>query len=168
MKLFTKQTLKQPYATVSTYSYRQTLSGATNIDLYIKAVHPNVTRLLEFLSKTDDSIRVLRFEYLPHSERLRTDDPTENLNQKRRNEVLPYNDCFYRNLKSFKFVLPLDFDELMVPRIGRRWEKILKSLEEKVAASYTAMNGYFLDDFHKTDDKVPGKFFLLFKEVSAN
>jgi len=38
-----------------------------------------------------------------------------NRQQKRRNELLPYNDCLYRHVTSHTFILIVDIDELVVP-----------------------------------------------------
>lgn len=67
--------------------------------------------------------------------------------QKRRNEIVAYNNCFYRHLVISKFVIPLDIDEVIVPKISQTWDGLLdkigqlKNLDDY--ASLTVANAYF-------------------------
>jgi hypothetical protein len=52
---------------------------------------------------------------LPNSPEERRQLFRKNIWQKRRIEVLPYNECFHDNMYNFRFVVPVDIDEIIVP-----------------------------------------------------
>lgn len=85
--------------------------------------------------------------------------------QKRKNELISYNDCFYRNIHASDFILPVDIDEIIVPKQDlRTWkEVILKTgnVEPEVDnyASLAVQNTYFLKRF-PTRDRNEFVFFL--------
>ncbi|KAK5641893.1 hypothetical protein RI129_010440 [Pyrocoelia pectoralis] len=76
--------------------------------------------------------------------------------QKRRNEVITYNDCMYRNLRSSHFVIPLDIDEVIIPRIFYTWKEALRHIFKETPplhesfASFSVRNAYFLEEFGRT------------------
>uniref|UniRef100_A0A1I7VZC9 Glycosyltransferase family 92 protein n=1 Tax=Loa loa TaxID=7209 RepID=A0A1I7VZC9_LOALO len=51
-----------------------------------------------------------------------------NRQQKRRHELIPYNDCFYRHIDTHKFVLILDIDEVIVPLKHDNWSAMLDNI----------------------------------------
>lgn len=74
--------------------------------------------------------------------------------QKRRYEIVSYNNCFYRNQFQSNYIVPLDIDELIVPKQTYSWKQFLKhinstGIEEKYA-SLTVPNTYY---FTKSDDQ---------------
>lgn len=100
------------------------------------------------------------------------DDNKKNIRklwQKRKNELISYNDCFYRNIHASAFVLPIDIDEIIVPKHSHRtWKDVITSLvNEKPEmlnyASFSVQNTYFLKRF-PTRDRHESVFF--FKHVS--
>lgn len=70
--------------------------------------------------------------------------------QKRRYEIVAYNNCFYRNLVKSRFVIPLDIDEVIVPKLVPTWNDFLQSISHVVNvdeyASLTVSNAYFFDE----------------------
>lgn len=67
----------------------------------------------------------------------------EHLWQKRKMEVIAYNDCFYRNVNGAKFVIPLDIDEIIVPKIGNNWYEAFNSHFERERGKWpTALDEY--------------------------
>lgn len=60
---------------------------------------------------------------------------------------MAYNNCFYRNFARSRFVIPLDIDEIIVPKISQSWTGLLRrisymnNIEEY--ASLTVSNAYF-------------------------
>ncbi len=44
-------------------------------------------------------------------------------------EVIPYNDCLYRNMYKFKYLAVVDFDEVIVPHHDKDWHGLLGRLE---------------------------------------
>lgn len=73
------------------------------------------------------------------------------VNQKRHNEVIPYNDCFYKHMYEYKYIALLDIDEVIVPISNTTWREVMdlvlqKATSDKKQNSYCARNVYFLDD----------------------
>ena len=45
---------------------------------------------------------------------------------KRQNEIIPYNDCLYRNMYSYEYIALLDIDEVIVPLQHTNWGDMMK------------------------------------------
>lgn len=60
--------------------------------------------------------------------------------QRRRFEVVAYNKCFNRNLHS-KFIIPLDIDEIIVPKTVRTWQELAYHFDNY--SSLIVQNVYF-------------------------
>jgi hypothetical protein len=70
---------------------------------------------------------------------------------KRQNELIPYNDCLYRNLYSYDYIALLDTDEVIVPQDVSTWNELIEILSARAPinkhfASYNFRNVYFWDD----------------------
>ena len=73
---------------------------------------------------------------------------------KRRQEIVTYNDCFYRNMYGYKYIALLDIDEIIVP--GPSHSDWLEMMEAVVNDAHAVLNTtraawsfkteYFLDD----------------------
>ena len=83
-------------------------------------------------------------------------DPTERRTflqkfvwQKRRSEVVPYNECFYNNMYNFKFVLPIDIDEIIFPITFDNWNDLMAYVyetdpkAEATVGSFAVRNAHF-------------------------
>jgi hypothetical protein len=75
------------------------------------------------------------------------------MTHKRQNEVIPYNDCLYRNMYRFRYVALLDVDEVIVPAQHRTWADMMAGVEQQAAAvsqqkraSFHFQNVYFFDE----------------------
>lgn len=84
--------------------------------------------------------------------------------QRRKNELISYNDCFYRNIHASSFVLPVDIDEIIVPKRSRTWRRLIEEVlagkpEADNYATLAVQNTYFLRRFpaESADESV---FFL--------
>lgn len=76
----------------------------------------------------------------------------ESLWTKRKIEVITYNDCFYRNLYEAEFVIPLDLDEIIVPKSSENWQEAFLSHfgdQTPEYASFSVRNAYFFSDYPK-------------------
>lgn len=78
--------------------------------------------------------------------------PSKNYNdsskiwQKRKYEIVAYNNCFYRNMVNSQFIVPLDIDEIIVPKIAPTWDELIEKIGYKNVnefASLTVSNAYF-------------------------
>lgn len=91
--------------------------GANKIFLYDLAVHPNVSKLLDYYVKegTVDLTKLYLPGPQPNSALLRHLYLHHKVTHKRQNEVIPYNDCLYRNVHRYDKIVLLDIDEIIVP-----------------------------------------------------
>lgn len=89
--------------------------------------------------------------------------------QKRKEELISYNDCLYRNIRDSKFILPLDIDEIIVPKDFYDWRLFLDNLHQTSPdlfseyASLSVRNSYFLKDFEETSERGSIFFFKYLK-----
>ena len=129
------------------------LLGADKIFLYELEVHPNISRVLRYYQETG------RVDLTPIS--LPGDQPNlpglrhlylkSKIINKRQNELIPYNDCLYRNLYSYDYIALLDTDEVIVPQDVSTWNELIEILSARAPinkhfASYNFRNVYFWDD----------------------
>ncbi|EDV32663.1 uncharacterized protein Dana_GF22029 [Drosophila ananassae] len=116
----------------------QRILGASKIYAYMYDVHPAVQRVLDYYQRTgylelrpltlaNGMPRLRHYQHmLLQNRRL----------EKRLNELIPYNDCFYRNLYRHDFLVNVDVDEVIMPLNGNRnWDQLVhtayKMEEEK-------------------------------------
>lgn len=129
------------------------LLGADKVFLYQLQVHPNISKVLKYYEEKgkvevthltlpggQPNAPVFQHEFLKH-----------NMGFKRRNEILPYNDCLYKNLYSYKYVVLLDTDEIIIPVNDPDWVSLMEKIksehdETDKYASFSVRNVYFFDD----------------------
>ena len=131
------------------------LLGADKVFMYDLETHPNITKVLKYYQSTgfvdvrpitlpggQPNIKGLLHMYLKSK-----------VNNKRQNELIPYNDCLYRNMYRYKYLVLLDIDEVIMPVQTGNWKELMQVVEEKSLkiknisrASYNVRNVYFLDD----------------------
>ncbi|KAL7736146.1 hypothetical protein ACLKA6_003695 [Drosophila palustris] len=106
----------------------QRLLGATRIYGYVYQVHPQVQRTLAYYEHSGFlELRPLTMANgiprLPHYLHLLLKN---RLMVKRLNELIPYNDCFYRNMYRHDYMVNVDIDEVIMP-MGelRNWQQLL-------------------------------------------
>ena len=92
-------------------------------------------------------------------------------NNKRQNELIPYNDCLYRNMYRYKYIALLDIDEVILPIEEDNWSDLMKNVHllarenianqvkfenksKKILASYNFRNVYFMDEMLEMHEKV--------------
>ncbi len=147
--------------------------GADKIFFYRLHVHENVSKVLDYYTKQGKvevtpltlpggQPNVAGFQHLYL---------TKKVNHKRQNELIPYNDCLYRNMYRYEYIVLLDIDEVIMPVRATNWRSLMdtvlqKALAEKkeTRASYNVRNVYFLDDFihsHGWFDDVPPYMHML-------
>lgn len=97
------------------------LLGADKIFLYELEVHPNISKVLNYYQKTGKIVLTpitLPGEQ-PNIPGLRHMYLKSKITSKRQNEVIPYNDCLYRNLYSYDYIALMDTDEVILPKVSR-------------------------------------------------
>lgn len=131
------------------------LLGAGKIFLYELDVHENISKVLNYYAQRGivelspitlpgDQPNLPEYQHLY----LKT-----KLTAKRQNELIPYNDCLYRNLNSYEYLALLDIDEIIMPLKHRSWYELMHEVERASLkeqnysrASYNVRNVYFFDD----------------------
>lgn len=132
------------------------LLGASKIFLYELDVHKNISKVLNYyqqrgmvelspLTLPGDQPNLPEYQHLYLKNKLTA---------KRQNELIPYNDCLYRNLYSYEYLALLDIDEVIMP-LGKHqnWYDLMQQVESVSLAeqnysraSYNVRNVYFFDD----------------------
>ncbi|EDX00867.1 uncharacterized protein LOC6523886 [Drosophila yakuba] len=107
----------------------QRIFGASRIYAYMYDVHPAVQRVLDYYQRTgylelrpltlaNGMPRLRHYQHMLLQQRKLT---------KRLNELIPYNDCFYRNLYRHDYLVNVDVDEVIMP-LGenRNWHQLVQ------------------------------------------
>lgn len=137
--------------------------GANKVFLYDLEVHPNISKVLDYYSSKGlvEMTRITLAGNQPNLPGFRHLYLKNKLTHKRQNELIPYNDCLYRNLYSYEYLALLDIDEIIMPIQHDNWIDLMDevqriSLREKnyTRASYNVRNAYFLDDLGVGDDQI--------------
>ncbi|CAL8105281.1 unnamed protein product [Orchesella dallaii] len=139
--------------------------GADKIFFYELAVHPNITKVLRYYQTTGqvDVTPLTLPGGQPNDPRIRHIYLGKKVNHKRQNEVIPYNDCLYRNLYNYEYIALLDIDEVIMPMKADNWKELMIQVDKKSRqskndsrASYNFRNIYFLDDMMHGHTWFPG------------
>lgn len=96
------------------------LLGADMIDMYIDDLSQEDEDVL-LTYRSQGYVRLFQVPIRYKSNR--------SLWQRRRDHILTYNDCLYRNIIESKYIVPLDVDEVLLPKIAYTWSGLLKRLE---------------------------------------
>ncbi|GIY70779.1 hypothetical protein CDAR_73461 [Caerostris darwini] len=155
----------------------QFLLGADRIAVYKYHLHP---RTLKMLQTYEIQRRVTIIEHtLPGLNPKNAQDLGEILTrdvwQKRRHEMLVYNDCFYKHIKSHKYVVNIDLDESIIPLKHQTWMTLLeyvRTQNSKIlnSASVSVPNVYFFENFADESNASVPKYFNMLRHLrrSAN
>lgn len=126
--------------------------GANRIEMFIDEIHGKTEETLNWYKKThNEVVFVKKFKCIAHGTNISLINASAaaEIWQKRLCEVISYNDCFYRNVHSSEYVLPLDVDEIIVPRKQRTWQNLLGTISSvsEGYVSFTVRNAYYLSRF---------------------
>lgn len=135
--------------------------GADKIVIYTYAVHPEVRRVIEYYETKNRIVNIpLTLPgRMPNVPLHRSSFIKRNRQQKRRNEIIPYNDCMYRHLYTHEYVLIVDVDELIVPLMHDNWENMLNYVKDQKRGdrnTYSALsiaNAFFFDNLTSQFDE---------------
>lgn len=137
--------------TMQTIEWIEVLSilGVDKIFIYVTKIHPNMMKTLRYYEKQGK----IKVEMVTKPEGL--PNRNESLTQWLQNDLIPLNDCLYKHMYEYDFLVPLDIDEFIMPTRNehRSWEDLilymrhLEKVENQAAvASYEAHNVFFLSD----------------------
>ncbi|XP_018564475.1 uncharacterized protein LOC108905894 isoform X2 [Anoplophora glabripennis] len=149
------------------------LLGVDKIFFYELQVHRNISKVLthyerEGVVEVTPTNLAAGQPNLPSFQHLYL---KKKLVQKRLNELIPYNDCFYKHMYQYKYIALLDIDEVIVPVKGATWKELMEMILPKALkdgkgerGSFNARNVYFLDDLiHDNDtfEDIPRYMYML-------
>lgn len=149
------------------------LLGAHKVFLYDMGVHSNMSKIFRYYeSQGKVEVRGLTLPGdQPNDRDLLDIYLRHKVVHKRQNEVIPYNDCLYRNMNRYKFIVLIDTDEIIMPRTSQNWEMLMKKIAPQVMSgsshprsSYVARHVYFLDSMqekHGWAEDVPRYMYFL-------
>ena len=138
------------------------LMGATHIDFHVLYIPHAMTRVLEYYESTG-FITVHSLSYpaqstLPQTLEGRKKMKKQHLNQKRRLEAIPYNECLLRYHKVFDYLLPIDVDEIIVPQRIFSWQEYFFNKELELGpsefwkiGSFRVRNAHFFEQLSPTN-----------------
>lgn len=131
------------------------LLGADKIFIYVVKLHPNIMNLLKYY-ETQGKVKIemmSRPNGIPRR--------NESLIQKYHNELISLNDCLYKNMYEYNYVIPLDTDEIIMleNNVDNSWSDLaaryeVKALQKrnKPYAAYSAKTAFFFsDNVHKEE-----------------
>lgn len=131
------------------------LLGADKVFFYQLQVHPNISKVLRHY-EARGAVHVTPLTLpggQPNAPGFQHLYLTKKVNHKRQNELIPYNDCLYRNLYEYEYVALLDVDEVIMPLRTATWRELMdavvpkaRAVRNETRASYNVRNVYFLDD----------------------
>ncbi|KAL3107576.1 hypothetical protein niasHT_013225 [Heterodera trifolii] len=104
--------------------------GANDVTLYIYWIPQKVRNALRRMAnkKQLEIVELNLPGNSPNHPFLRHQFIQRNRQQKRRHELIPYNDCFSRYSATHHFVLICDIDEVVVPLRHHNWQQLLHEL----------------------------------------
>lgn len=135
-----------------------TLLGADKIYFYDLQVHPNVSKVLKYYQQEG------KIHVSPHN--LPGGHPNipgmSHMNMQ--NELIPYNDCLYKNMYKYDFIALFDVDEVIMPKKDDlSWHDLMKRVLEKAKdlknstyASFYVRNVYFFNESMPPQELIPG------------
>ncbi|XP_049873461.1 uncharacterized protein LOC126372006 [Pectinophora gossypiella] len=118
------------------------LLGVEMIDMYIDNIRKESENvLLHYRNKGN-----IRLFHVPIN-----DKPKRSLWQRRRDHIITYNDCLYRNIGESEYVIPLDVDEVILPKIAHTLFELIQRLKSinnwssSEGSAITVQNVFFFD-----------------------
>jgi hypothetical protein len=140
-----------------------TLLGADKIFIYVIKIHPNMMKTLKYY----ESKGKVKVEMMTEPKGL--PNKTQSLTQWLQNELISLNDCLYKHINEYEFLLPLDIDEIILPTKDehKTWSDLVKAIEtglKERRVSYQIQNVFFLlDNIHEGEiqPEVPKEMFFL-------
>lgn len=142
--------------------------GADKFELYLENIPPSTLTFLLSLERLLNGRLNLHWHAKINNAVIL--DPGKNVWQKRRYEVIAYNDCLYRNIHTSQFIIPIDIDEIIVPRHVSSWGALMHNVlnnNKNNFASYTVRNAYYLRQFNKRRSILQDKIFFFESTVRS-
>lgn len=134
--------------------------GADKIYFYDLQVHPNIRKVLDYYVDQGkvDVTKITLPAGKPNMPGLQHLYLKDRISQKRQHELIPYNDCLYKNMYHYEYITLLDIDEVIIPKGDLYdWAELMNVVQGKAAAngsaefypSFDFRNTYFLNRFYQ-------------------
>ncbi|XP_059468970.1 uncharacterized protein LOC132192820 isoform X2 [Neocloeon triangulifer] len=153
--------------------------GADKIVIYELQVHPNTSKALEHYVKSGfvELVKTSLPGFYSNVPDLMSVFLVKNLHVQMFQEVIQYNDCLYKYMNMYNFIVLVDVDEVILPLSTDTWyDLIYKKTIPKVAnvkpppAAFKARNLIFADDKAELQDWYPDipRYMYLLQNVQRN
>uniref|UniRef100_A0A0K0FWK7 Glycosyltransferase family 92 protein n=1 Tax=Strongyloides venezuelensis TaxID=75913 RepID=A0A0K0FWK7_STRVS len=132
--------------------------GVNHVTFYLYKVHSNMDKVLKYYVDSGyvTVIPITLPGYQPNDPEERSLFIRRNKQQKRRNELIPYNDCFYRHLKDSQYILIIDIDEIVVTMNNMKYQEMIKLIPDYKYSSVMVQNVFkFKNDSQILDKNLP-------------
>uniref|UniRef100_A0A0N4Z9D5 Glycosyltransferase family 92 protein n=1 Tax=Parastrongyloides trichosuri TaxID=131310 RepID=A0A0N4Z9D5_PARTI len=131
--------------------------GINHVTMYIYDVNERAQRVLDYFVGTGflTLIPITLPGHQPNEPNTRRSFIKGNKQQKRRNELISYNDCFYRHSKDSDYVLIIDIDEIIVPLEHNTYQEMLLSIKDYKYTSFMVQNVFKFTSNVTTDNILP-------------
>ncbi|KIH57100.1 hypothetical protein ANCDUO_12709 [Ancylostoma duodenale] len=116
----------------------QYLFGVSTVTMYKYTVSKQVQRVLDHFEQQGKLVQIpLTLPgHSPNLPLVRSEYIARNRQQKRRHELIPYNDCLYRHISTHRYILILDIDELIVPLQHDDYADLLATIESGLPSEH--------------------------------
>lgn len=127
------------------------LLGADKIFLYYLHHHRNVSKVLKYYEEKGlvQSIHFSLAGGQPNLPLLQNLYLRGGVGEYITTQLLVQQDCLYRNMYNYEYIVVMDIDEIIMPLAARTWKDLLKDVPRywrKQATSFCALNYWFYDD----------------------
>lgn len=125
------------------------LVGADKIFIYVIKIHPNMMKALKFY----EMLGKVKVEMITEPKGL--PNRAKSLTQWLQNELISLNDCLYKHMNEYEFLVPLDIDEIILPTKNedKTWMDLMKravvktkTRQDESFSAYVVHNVFFLFD----------------------
>jgi hypothetical protein len=143
------------------------IHGADKIFIYVSKLHPNMIRTMKYYESIGKVKVEMSFDAAGIPSR------NESMIQWFHNEMIPLNDCLYKHMYEYDYLVPLDIDEVVMPKHkdDKTWQDLLKRIKSQARliqnetySAYVARNVFFLfDNNHEneTHSEIPANMVFL-------
>ncbi|XP_059469052.1 uncharacterized protein LOC132192879 [Neocloeon triangulifer] len=153
--------------------------GADKIVIYELQVHPNTSKVLEHYVQSGfvELVKTSLPGFYSNVPDLMSLFLVENLHVQIFQEVIQYNDCLYKYMNMYNFIVLVDMDEVILPLSSDTWYDLIykKTIPkvndtDKIPAAFVARNLIFADDKAEIKDWYPDipKYMHLLQNVQRN
>ncbi|XP_059473263.1 uncharacterized protein LOC132195342 isoform X1 [Neocloeon triangulifer] len=140
--------------------------GANKIIFYELTMHANISKVLDYYSNTWN-VEVIKTTLPGHYSNIPDLMGTylyNRLHIQIFQEMIQYNDCFYKNFNKFRYIVLMDIDEVILPLRVKTWSELIfnitlpkaRRVKNGTNISFVARNVHFMDDRKEYKDWLPG------------